>query len=430
MLPSRSLTVLCLGATALWSAQPPTPDPRAGQATFFKDMAETRGFSNGLPAQPAFAPDGRSVLFLRSGARDTTLRLLAMDLATGRTSEVISPESLLKGAAERLSPEEKARRERQRETHRGFTSFQCSADGRKILLPLAGRVYVVTRSDGAVLELPGQGWIDPRFSPDGRKVAAVRAGELHVIELATLKDLAVTTGASATLTHGLSEFVAQEELNRSSGYAWSPDSGQLIFEEADLAGVEELFIPDPANPANPPGTTRYPRAGRANANVRMGLVPATGGPVQWLQWDRARLPYVARFQWPEGGPLTIQVLSRDQRELVLLKAEPGTGATTALVSEKDEAWVNVDAFINDEQPGALPRWLPNGGGFLWMTERRGSTQLELHKPDGTLQPFDEILRQNRRRDRRGYSICAAGLDFLDLGALAAQITDELCGGVG
>lgn len=168
MKPSLLLSGLWFGATVLLAAPPQTG------ANFFKDMAETRDYRNGRPSQGCLTPDGRTALFLRSGPRDTTLHLLAMDLETGGTTEVISPETLLKGASEHLSPEEKARRERQRELRRGFTSFQLSRDGQWLLLPLSGHLYVVRRSTGAVLALPGQDWLDPKFSPDGRKVAAVR----------------------------------------------------------------------------------------------------------------------------------------------------------------------------------------------------------------------------------------------------------------
>jgi dipeptidyl-peptidase-4 len=86
-------------------------------AELFKSVVETHGFENGLPILPCFTPDGKTVLFLRSGPRDMVLRLFQMDVQSGVTSELISPEALLKGAAESLSPEEKARRERQRESH-------------------------------------------------------------------------------------------------------------------------------------------------------------------------------------------------------------------------------------------------------------------------------------------------------------------------
>src|SRR6202000_3400218 len=100
-------------------------------------------------------------------------RLYEYDLATKSEHELITPEALLGGKAEVLTPEEKARRERARVSVRGFTDFQLSQDGSRVLLALDGKLYVVGRPGSAVTPLPGSGWIGPKLSPDGTRVAAV-----------------------------------------------------------------------------------------------------------------------------------------------------------------------------------------------------------------------------------------------------------------
>jgi len=380
MHPSLPLLSVLLWAPLLAGSPPEVKAPCAGSgSTYFKDLSETRGFTSGMPVHATLTPDGKSVLFLRSGPRDTRLCLFEMDLATGRARELLSPETLLKGAAEKLSPEEKARRERMRETRSGITSFQLSRDGKRVLLGLSGRSYVVDRASGEVVELPGSGWIDPRFSPDGTRVAAVRAGDLHVLEVATGTDHAVTTGATETLTRGLAEFAAQEELDRYTGYWWAPDSKRLLFEEADTSSVERLHFPNLSDPFSSPEVSRYPRAGRNNAKVRLGIVEATGGPVRWVRWDPERYPYLVRVKWTGTAPLTLQLLTRDQREMTLLKVDPADGATTGLLTEKDPAWVSFEGV------GGVPHWLPDGSAFLWITDRLGSRQLELHGANGAFQ---------------------------------------------
>lgn len=353
-------------------------DITASSLKFFRDLAETRDYSLGKPVAARFTPDGRSVIFLRGGARDPVLRLYEMEVETGAVREVLTPDALLKGAEERLSVEERARRERMRMTLRGFTSFELSEDGSRILVPFSGKVYVVRRPDGKVTELPGgaEGWIDPRFSPDGKHVAAVRGGELYVIDPATATQRRITTGATETLTHGLAEYAAQEEMDRDSGYWWSPDSSKIVFQETDLAGVERLYIMDPFHPERPPEPYFYPRAGKANAAVRLGIVARDGGPVTWIRWDPGKYPYLARVQWKDRAPLTLLVQTRDQREEKLLAVDPATGACRELLTETDGAWLNLD--------GDLPEWLPGGREFLWTTEKRGSRQLELRAADGEL----------------------------------------------
>src|SRR5262249_11560967 len=120
----------------------------------------------------------------------------------------------------------------------------------------------------------------------------------------------------------------------------------------------------------------YPRPGKTNADVRLGITGLRGGATTWIDWDRARFPYVAKVAWDRGGPPVLYVLDRPQRTGRLLAVHPVTGATRTLVEEHDEAWVNVD-------PSA-PRWLADGSGFLWTTESRGAWQIELRDPQGAV----------------------------------------------
>src|SRR5262249_37147654 len=89
-------------------------------AGYLRDHAETRGFMPGRPVRPTPTPDGKAVLFLRSPARKAKLSLFEFDVATGKTRELLTPEQVLKGTEEKLTPEEKARRERMRVSIGGF----------------------------------------------------------------------------------------------------------------------------------------------------------------------------------------------------------------------------------------------------------------------------------------------------------------------
>jgi dipeptidyl-peptidase-4 len=248
--------------------------------------------------------------------------------------------------------------------------------------------------------VPGAGWIAPRLSPDGKSLAAVRDNDLHVVDLATGQDTQLTTGGTDTLTHGLAEFAAAEELDRADGTWWSPDGSQLVYEEADSSGVEKHFIADPEHPSVQPVEFRYPRAGTANAKVRLGIIARDGGRTVWIDWDHDLYPYVARVVWPKNGKLSLVLLTRLQTQEVVLSVDPTTGQTTKLLSESDAAWLNLDPQHGLGLTGAktLPYWLKDGSGFLWAAERGGTWQLELRKPDGALDhailppgmPFDGL----------------------------------------
>ena len=345
---------------------------------FLRDYAETRGFRLGMPSRATFTPDSKAILFLRSGPRSPKLDLYEFDITTKQTRVLLTPETLLKGAEERLSPEEKARRERMRVTTRGFTDFQLSKDGTRILLSLSGKLYVFERKSGHVQEIKTSVGtiVDHKFSPDGKYVSYVLDHDVYAYDLEGAKEMRITEGGTEDVSHGIAEFVAQEEMNRFSGYWWSPDSLQIVFQESDARDVETWNVADPAKPENPPYPSRYPRPGKANVKVRLGITPITKKEITWFDWDRERYPYLAKVSWGTNGPLTIIVQTRDQKELVLLEANPAAGSTSPLVTERDPAWVNLRQDI--------PKWLPGGKGFVWTSERSGDWQIEWRTPDGKL----------------------------------------------
>ncbi len=347
--------------------------------------AATDRYRSGHPVSPVITPDSSAVLFLRSAARDRVQRLYEHTIASGAERLLCDPEQLLAGEEETLSVEELARRERMRMPARGIASFELSGDGSMVLTPVGGRLFLLDRKSGATRELPADSGpaVDARLSPDGKHVACVRGGDLYVIDLEDDTQRRLTDSATDTLSNGLAEFVAQEEMHRMRGWWWSPDSQRIAFQQTDEAAVELLHIGDPFDPGRQPTSFRYPRAGTTNADVRLGIVDFVGNnePV-WVDWDRTALPYLATVVWAKAGPLTIAVQNREQTELQLLAVDATTGGTTLLHTETDGSWLNLDQ--------SFPRWLNDGAGFLWMTERRGARQVELRSSDGNL--LREITR--------------------------------------
>src|ERR1700676_896824 len=145
--PSLLLAPALLFAAVGAAHGQPAPDAKDAplDASYLRLHAETRGFQLGRPVKPKPTPDGKFVLFLRAQARAAKQSLYEFDVSTGKTRELLTPEQLLKGAEEHLSPEEKARRERQRVSVGGFTDFQVSDGGNQILVTLSGKLYAWRR---------------------------------------------------------------------------------------------------------------------------------------------------------------------------------------------------------------------------------------------------------------------------------------------
>ncbi len=375
---AAALATGCTQSTQPEAPAPSAAPPSLASDSFLTDYAETFRFRLGRPSQIKVTPDGDAVLFLRSGPRSFVQDLWLFDPATGTERVLLTAEKILEGGEEKLTAEELARRERMRLAARGIAGYSLSPDGKQILVPLSGRLFVVERASGKVTELPSDGGhpIDPRFSPDGTKVVVVRDGDLFVIDVAAGKQKRLTVREAETIENGLAEFVAQEEMGRMQGSWFSPDGRLLAYQQTDVSQVETNFISDPMNPQAPAQPWRYPRPGKKNAEVRLGIVPVAGGKTVWAQWDRERYPYLATVKWAKGAPLTVLVQNRTQTEEALLAIDPATGAARELLVERDEAWLNIDQ--------EMPRWLADGSGFLWTTEREGAWQLELRGRDGKL----------------------------------------------
>ncbi len=362
----------------------PSPEPTGAAArpvideAILEQQAATQGFRLGRPGNIRVTPDGTAVLFTRTPPRSRVADLYSFDVATGQTRKLVAAAEVLAGGAETLSDEEKARRERARKSNRGVAGYELSDDGKHVLVTLGGRPYLVERQAGKITPLPaGPGAaIDARFSPDGARVALVRDGDLYVLDLARGDEKRLTTRPSRDVEHAVAEFVAQEEMKRFKGYWWAPDGQSIVYQRNDASKMDTLHVVDPAHPERAPVAFRYPRVGTANADVRLGVISVKGGRTTWLHWDRERFPYVAQVAWEKNAPLTVVVQNRRQTELAVLAVDAKLGTTTELLREEDPAWLDLDR--------AMPRWLPDGSGFLWSTERDGRWKVELRKRDGSL----------------------------------------------
>ncbi|MFT5359492.1 MAG: hypothetical protein ACI9KE_006735, partial [Polyangiales bacterium] len=309
--------------------------PSVADESFPGLYAQTAGFRAGRPAALSFTPDGNRLLFLRSEARNGQRSLYTLNVESREESVLLTAAQVLQGDSEELSAEERALRERLRMTASGITSYELSPDGSLVLVPLSGHLYIVTLATREVRELASDGGYanDPRFAPDGRHIACVRNGELYVIEVATGRQRRITRRRGEHVVTGLAEFVAQEEMSRYHGYWWSPDSRSIVYQETDTEGVETLYAGNPIDPAAEPHGSPYPRAGTANAKVRLGIVSRSGGRTRWVDWDSEQYPYLTSVKWRAETPLALVVQDRVQQNAAILTVDPRTGRTTTIHEE-------------------------------------------------------------------------------------------------
>jgi dipeptidyl-peptidase-4 len=356
---------------------PPAAPPPAVDKAAIAELAATRSYNLGAPRPVGLLPDG-DVLFLRTGPRSYVAELFEFDAATGQTRKLASAADL--AADVKLSAAEKALRERMRMVMRGIVSVDASRDGTRLMIPLGPQVFLLDRATGKTTAVSlGEGYPDsPQLSPDGARITFVRDGDVWVVDVAGGKPRKLTKKDGPDVSFGFAEFVAAEELDRTSGTWWSPTGDRLIIQRTDESKVATLYVANPGAPEQAPTPFRYPRAGAANADVRFAIYPAAGGPAQRgkaveINWDRAAFPYVHDVRWPEHGKPTMVVLNRAQTELRVLTIDDKTGATTAVITEQDSAWVNT---------AGGPRWAADGASFLWPRETADGWTVERFAADG------------------------------------------------
>ncbi|MGW1717695.1 prolyl oligopeptidase family serine peptidase [Streptomyces sp. NPDC002156] len=351
--------------------------------SFPRRHARTQRFTLGAPRAFTVAPDGSRVAYLRSSSgTDRANKLWVLDLVDGGERIAADPFTLLGGADEELSVEERARRERSREGGAGIVGYATDSAVELAAFALSGRLFVAELQAGTVREIPVPGSvIDPRPSPDGRLVAYVVDGALRLADLADPAGEQVRTLAepeSETVTYGLAEFIAAEEMARSRGFWWSPESDRLLVARADDAPVDRWWISDPAHPEREPQRVAYPAAGTPNAEVRLFVLSLEGVRTE-VVWDRKKYPYLARVHWSAAGAPLILVQSRDQRGQLFLAVDPDTGATRMVHAEEDPHWLDLFPGVPCWSPsGQLVRIADEGGARVLAVGERPLTGAQLH----------------------------------------------------
>jgi dipeptidyl-peptidase-4 len=318
--------------------------------SFPRHSARTQGFTLGAPRNFTVAPDHETVLFLRSsGGTDRSNALWALDLRSGKERQLADPAAWQ--TEESVTPEEQARRERLRDRGAGITAYATDHAVRHAAFSLSGRLFLAELDTETVRELPVQQPVaDPRPSPDGRTIAYLSSGALRVISADGSGDRALAEPEAENVSWGAAEFIAAEEMGRQRGYWWSPDGTTVLAARVDESPVARWFLGDPADPAQPPTTVRYPAAGTANAEVTLTLIGLDTPGVD-VAWDRESFPYLVTAHWSAYGPPLVAVQSRDQRTLLVLAIDPATGDTREIHRETDAHWVEI-------KPG-WPAWTPD-----------------------------------------------------------------------
>jgi dipeptidyl-peptidase-4 len=352
----------------------------AGQLTIER-IFDGASLSGPTPIKLKASPDGTRVTFLRARQDDQNAYDLWEYNVNSNQTHLLVDSSVVEPKAAELSDAEKARRERARIAgRRGIVDYQWSPDGKKLLFPLSGKLYLYDlagRGDRALRLLDTQGEaIDPKISPLGRYVAYVHGQNLWAIDLRDGKARQLTQDGGGSVHNGEAEFVAQEEMSRFTGYWWASDDSALAFERYDDAKVPVVKRTEVYADRTDTIEQRYPGAGKNNVEVKLGLVSPGGGEARFIDLGGNPDVYLVRVDWlPDGKRLSYQRMQRSQQRLDLNLVEAKTLQQRTLLSEESKTWIN----LNDDL-----HFLKSQDAFVWASERSGWKHLYLYALDGTL----------------------------------------------
>ena len=409
--------------------------------------------------------DGSRALFLRSDGSEDTVTSLWMSVIdeNGNASEMLlaDPRTLLADAdAEDVPAEERARRERAREGGSGIVGYSTDASGNRVTFTINGQLFLTDIAVGvtraiAIEEDELKPVLNPRISPDGQHVMYTTGTYLVNVDLAdTAFDTAFgdddcEIGDAISIVAsipqdgewkiGLAEFAAGEEMDRYDGFWWSPDSKYVLFETYDESPEPIWHLSDPANPANPARSNRYPQALTANANVRLTLLElgfdsdncCYGAIANEVQWDHETYEYLAAVSWTSGHEPIILVQDRLQQHDQVLAIHVGEPIATMRDAENgftDDEGDQVETFsiaipeyVEGERPGST-RVLEKHSNAYWLDLIHGTPAFT---PNGRLIcAMNDMDADTNRLTVDGVPFTPAGLQVREV--LNVTDDDVLC----
>ncbi len=326
------------------------------------DIARLPAPGWGHPGSLRFLPDGNGILYVQPRQGELAQDLWLYDVGSGVARIVAAAEN----ESQPASLAEQLRRERLRQAYVGVTYFDVT-DG--MLLVRRGDEVLAGTVRGQLEAVPELAGAEaPKLFPDGSRVAYVEAGNLKVLDLRSRAVTPLTLEAEPGLTFGLAEYAAQEELDRGEGFWISPEGDQIA-----LCRVDERHIPLYTITHQGSGEVwleqhRYPFVGQANARVALGIVPAAGGEIAWLETSGE---YILRVEWTPRGLMAL-FSDREQRRAHWRLYRPGDATGEVVWQEESLPWFNVNdatRFLDD-------------GSIVFRSEREGYPRLYLQAAQG------------------------------------------------
>lgn len=361
------------------------------------------GLAGRGPETTEWSPDGARLSFVRRDEKGEKGELYYVDTATGEKKVLVSTEKLAS-----LDPDVnkvKNEREKERLTRYHVAAYVWAPDSKHLLFDSRGQLWLYdlgTQTAVQFTSAPDPSG-DPKFSPDGRRLAYVRKHNLYVRPVSGGGEKQLTRDTNENLLNGDIDWVYAEELAVRSNYFWSPDNKEIVFLHMDETKVPTYPITDwiPTHPTVE--QEKYPKVGDPNPVVKLGVVDADKGKVRWLSLTNDEETYIPRFGWVREGVIWAEVLNRTEDKMDLYFVDAKTGKSRIVLTEATPgAWFDFDQVE--------VRFLKTKPQFLWPSWRDGNMHIYLYSYD-TQNPMAVDAKLERQLEAGEYEVL--GIDGVD-----------------
>ncbi len=407
-----SLSFSFFGATA--QNAPPVAGPTAAAPKQLTIEQIVSGITGRAPDGIQWSPDGSKVSFVQRD-EDERGELWYMDASTGEKKVLVSEGKL----AQLAPPASRIHDERQKEwvTRYHVAAYMWAPDSKHLLFDAQGQLWYYSLDTGTAVQITSSSDAsgDPKFSPDGTRLAFVRNHNVYVHPVSGQEGERLVTRvekeknketdqskAEDNILNGEVDWLYAEELSVRSNYFWSPEGREILFLQTDETQVPTYPITDWLPTHARVDEEKYPVPGDPNPVVRLGVVGANGGKIRWLKLTDDADSYVPRFGWIREDWAWAEVLNRKQNVMDLCFIDTKSGKSRKVVTEAEtDAWVNV----NDDF-----RILKSGDHFLWTSWRDGHTHIYLYHFNPT-DPLAADASVERQLESGDYEVL--GIDGVD-----------------
>jgi len=358
--------------------------PQNGQKLTIEAIYADGGILGRAPENVQWSPDGSKVSYVQRDDSGDHGALYYIDLATGKPTVLVSSEK----PSSLAPPSSSIKDERQKENAQRYSvaAYHWSPDSKHLLFDSLGQLWLFSLDSGTAVQVTSSAdpASDPKFSSDGERLAYVRKHDLYVRNVKRGQEEALTRDGNENLLNGEVDWVYLEELYTRSNYSWSPDGKTIAFLQMNEKEVPTYPIVDwiPTHPTV--DMEKYPKAGDPNPNVRIGVVPSSGGKVKWISAGGGKegdLPpgndpnvLIPRFGWVRDGLLWAMALNRLQTRLDIYFIDVQSGKSQRMLTETTDVWIDMHPEVDFEL-------LSSGDRFLWTSWRDGHYHIYLYQYD-------------------------------------------------